>query len=123
MSAPDKREVVKSSAVLIASGEKVRFYRSVEDVPLGLRKRLIESTNSINSGTILIANRAARERILGVLRSAPEDVRKRICSALTGIGKARPPARGRWRRAVAVALALSAAAALGFWLAWWRWTP
>jgi len=122
VSAPEEREVVKSSAVLIASGEKVRFYRSVEDVPLRLRKRLIESTNSINSGTILIANRAARERILDALRSLPADVRKRVCSVLTGIGEARPPVRGRWRRA-AVALAVAAAALLGFWLAWWRWTP
>ena len=69
MSEPEEK-IVRSSSVLISSGKKVRLYRSIEEVPSRLRKRLIESTNGINAGTILIANRAGRERILEVYQAA-----------------------------------------------------
>jgi hypothetical protein len=120
MSEPEEK-IIKSSAVLISSGEKLRLYRSVDEVPSRLRKRLIESTNSINSGTILIANRAGRERILGALRSLPRGARKQIISALKG--DAEPPRAGwrRLRRMAALGLSLGTVAALWYLLAsWWR---
>jgi hypothetical protein len=120
MSAPEEK-IVRSSAVLISSGKKVRLYRSVDEVPSRLRKRLIESTNSINSGTILIANRAGRERILGALRWLPRGARKQIISALKGEAEAPRAGSRRWRRLAALALSLGTAAALWYLLApWWR---
>ena len=54
--------VMKTSAVMIASGDEHGFYRSVQDVPEPLRRRLIETTNSENSGMIVIADRAGKEQ-------------------------------------------------------------
>ena len=120
MSEPEE-EIVRSSAVLISSGKKMHLYRSIDEVPSRLRKRLIESTNSINAGTILIANHAGRERILEVLRRLPRGARKQIMSALKGEAEPTRAGARRWRRLAALALSLGTAAALWYLLApWWR---
>jgi hypothetical protein len=54
---------VKTCAVLVASREERGFYKSVQDVPEPLRTRLKESTSGANAGTILIADRAGRQRL------------------------------------------------------------
>jgi len=119
VNAPDQ-QFVKSSAVLISSGKNVRLYRSVDDVPGRLRKRLIESTNGINSGTILIANRAGRDRILSALRSLPEGGRRRLFAALRDQPEPSGPSMWPWRRVFGLVLSLSTAAALCYLLAIWR---
>src|ERR1700749_2271038 len=53
--------VVKTSTVMIAAGDEHSFYRSVQEVPETLRRRLIKTTNSENSGMIVIADRAGKE--------------------------------------------------------------
>ncbi|MDP9169821.1 MAG: hypothetical protein M3N54_04330 [Acidobacteriota bacterium] len=55
--------VMKTSTVMIAAGSGHEFYRSVQDVPQPLRARLLEVTNSANSGTIVIADRAGKEQL------------------------------------------------------------
>jgi len=59
--------IVKTSVVMISAGDDCGFYDSVQEVPEGLRKRLIESTASQNSGTIVIADRAGKEQLTQVL--------------------------------------------------------
>lgn len=118
MSSPEEK-FVKSSAVLISSGKTMRVYRSVDEVPARLRKRLIESTNSINSGTILIANRAGRARILGALRSLPKDARHQFLAALKGQVQTGRAKSRRLRRISAIGLSLATAAALWYLLATW----
>ena len=54
--------IVKSSTVMIATREENSFYRSMQEVPESLRRRLIETTNSENSGMIVIADRAGKEQ-------------------------------------------------------------
>jgi hypothetical protein len=54
---------MKTSAVLIASGRENGFYRSVQEVPEPLRTRLQETTTGANAGTILIADRAGKQRL------------------------------------------------------------
>lgn len=54
--------IVKTSTVMIAAGGESSFYRSVQEVPESLRRRLIETTNSENSGMIVIADRAGKEQ-------------------------------------------------------------
>jgi hypothetical protein len=54
--------IVKTSTVMIATGNESTFYRSVQDVPEPLRRQLIETTNSENSGMIVIADRAGKEQ-------------------------------------------------------------
>jgi len=46
---------------MIAAGDEHSFYRSVQEVPETLRRRLLETTNSENSGMIVIADRAGKE--------------------------------------------------------------
>ena len=59
--------VMKTSVVMISAGGERGFYRSVQDVPEPLRKQLLETTTSHNSGTIVIADRAGKEQITQVL--------------------------------------------------------
>jgi hypothetical protein len=47
------------------------MYRSMEEVPDLLRTKLLKSTNSPNSATILIADRRGRKEIAKVMRSLP----------------------------------------------------
>jgi hypothetical protein len=54
--------IVKTSTVMIATGNENNFYRSLQDVPEPLRRQLIETTNSENSGMIVIADRAGKEQ-------------------------------------------------------------
>lgn len=66
--------IVKTSTVMISTGSEHAFYRSVQEVPEPLRRRLIESTNSENSGMIVIADRAGKEQWTEVV--ARREVRK-----------------------------------------------
>ena len=59
--------VMKTSAVMISAGGEESFYQSVQDVPEPLRRQLMESTASENSGTIVIADRAGKEQLTQVL--------------------------------------------------------
>ena len=63
--------VVKTSTILIASGERQTVFRSVEDVPETLKRQLIRSTNGLNSATIVIADRQGRKEIAKAIRSLP----------------------------------------------------
>ena len=54
--------IVKTSTVMIATGNERNFYRSVQEVPELLRRQLLETTNGENSGMIVIADRAGKEQ-------------------------------------------------------------
>ena len=55
--------LIRTSSVLIASGDCHAVYASVHDVPERLRQRLEASTTGRNSGTIVIADRRGKEEI------------------------------------------------------------
>jgi hypothetical protein len=59
--------VMKTSAVMIAARGENGFYRSVQEVPEPLRTQLMETTNSQNSGIIVIADRAGKEQLTQVM--------------------------------------------------------
>jgi hypothetical protein len=61
--------VFQTSTVLIATQGAEMVYRSMEEVPHLLRAKLLKSTNSANSATILIADRRGREEISRVMRN------------------------------------------------------
>ena len=63
--------VVKTSTILIDSGEQRGVYRSVEEVPEELKRELIRSTNGLNSATIVIADRQGRKEIAKAIRNLP----------------------------------------------------
>jgi hypothetical protein len=71
---PADRGTVKTSAILIADGRRTAFYRSVEDVPPALRRKLAESTAGSNAATVLIADRrGAQELLRANIRSLIEE--------------------------------------------------
>jgi hypothetical protein len=69
---------VKSSTIFISIGKRTKIYRSVDDVPPVLRKRLEQSTSGINSATILIADRNGREELVRSIQGLPSGVQTRV---------------------------------------------
>ena len=61
----------QTSTVMISSGGADLVYRTVEEVPSGLRTRLLKSTSGGNSGIILIADRRGRKEIAKVVGKLP----------------------------------------------------
>lgn len=72
------RVTLKSSTIFISVGNKTEVYRSVAEVPPPLRKKLEQSTNGINSATILIADRRGKEEIVRAIRGLPSSLRSQF---------------------------------------------
>jgi hypothetical protein len=68
----------RTSTIFIATSERTRVYRSVEDVPLVLRRKLLECTRGMNSATILIADKQGREELVRALQGRPSQVQCRL---------------------------------------------
>jgi hypothetical protein len=90
------RVTLKSSTIFISVGNKTEVYRSVEDVPPSLRKKLEQSTNSINSATILIADRKGKEEIVRAIRGLPSSLRSRLTTSLRKEARKQSRAGERW---------------------------
>ncbi len=71
------RLTLKTSTIFISVGGKTKMFRSVEEVPPGLRRKLQESTSGINAATILIADRKGREEIVKALQGLPSSLKQR----------------------------------------------
>jgi len=105
----------QTSTVLISTRGTEQVYRSVEEVPAGLRTRLLKSTNGANSATILIADRRGRQEIAKAMRNLPGPVQKRWMHSLMATEAASSamewltPAR---RRAVLTAVVIVMLAAI-----------
>src|SRR5258707_13983862 len=81
------RVTLKSSTIFISVGNKTEVYRSVDDIPPALRKKLDQSTNGINSATILIADRKGKEEIVRAIRGLPSSLRSRLTTSLRNEAK------------------------------------
>lgn len=94
-----KSGVMKSSTILISAGETDAIYRSVKEVPASLRRKLLKSTNGLNSATILIADRRGREEIARAIQNLPSSLQRRflkpICEEPEGVRAwlLRPPVK------------------------------
>jgi hypothetical protein len=86
--------IIKTSAILISTREDEGFYNSLHEVPLVLRTRLEEATNGSNSGTILIADKGGRERILA--RAAGIETEPVIAPPPVVSETTQPPAWAVW---------------------------
>jgi len=69
---------MKSSTILISMGETDAVYRSVKEVPAPLRRKLLKSTNGLNSATILIADRRGRDEIARAIQNLPSSLQRRF---------------------------------------------
>jgi len=90
------RVTLKSSTIFISVGNKTEVYRSVDDVPPRLRKKLEQSTNGINSATILIADRKGKEEIVRAIRGLPSSLRSRLTTSLRNEARKESRAPRRW---------------------------
>jgi hypothetical protein len=106
---------MKSSTILISAGETDAVYRSVKEVPPPLRRKLLKSTNGLNSATILIADRRGREEITRAIQNLPSSLQRRFLRPFreepdsTADWVLRPPAKK------AIACLLVALSALSIW--------
>lgn len=96
--------------VVIALEDRQEVYASIDAVPPDLRKRLLKSTAGDDAATILIADRAGRDAVLGSLRAKLASQRRRA------------RAEGTWGQALAAwlrtwgAILVSGAVGLMAWL-------
>lgn len=112
--------VMKTSAVLIASGQERGFYKSVQEVPEPLRTRLKEMTNGVNAGTILIADRAGKERLTEAFARREAKAKMEAEKGAVATAPAEPHSRAHWLKWVALflVLALTAIVAAIFEIRW-----
>jgi hypothetical protein len=76
------RLTAKSSTIFITDREKTNVYRSLGDVPPALRRKLRESTQGINSATILIADKRGKEELVRALQGRPSEVQCRVADSI-----------------------------------------
>lgn len=103
---PGANGTYQTSTVLISSGAKHLVYRSVEEVPIRLRTKLLKFTNGRNSATILIADRRGRREVAKAMRNLPGPAYRRL---MGGGGQVPPETPSGWltpRRKKAILLAL-----------------
>lgn len=111
-----KSGVMTSSTILISAGETDAVYRSVKEVPAPLRRKLLKSTNGLNSATILIADRRGREEIARAIHNLPSSLQRRFMKPFrdepAGLNAwlLRPPVKA------AIAWMLGVGSALVIWL-------
>jgi hypothetical protein len=79
----DGRLTSKTSTILISVGDRVQVYRSVDEVPPHLRRKLLQSTSSVNSATVLIADEGGRREILKSLKGLPSELQSRLVRTLS----------------------------------------
>lgn len=72
----------RSSTIFIAIGEKTRVYRSVEEIPPTLRRKLQQTTRGMNSATILIADKRGREELIRALQGQPPGVERDLAHSI-----------------------------------------
>jgi hypothetical protein len=81
---PESSGLFQTSTVLISTGGADLVYRSVEEVPAGLRTKLLKSTNGANSATILIADQRGRKEIAKAMRNLPGPAQRRLMHSILG---------------------------------------
>jgi hypothetical protein len=105
----------QTSTVMISAKGAERVYRSVDEVPAGLRTQLLKCTNGANSETILIVDRRGRQEIAKAMRNLPGPVQRLWIQSLMATDAASTamewitPAR---RRAIVVVIAVLTVAAV-----------
>jgi hypothetical protein len=58
------RGTIKTSTIFIATGGRTSMYRTLEEIPAALRRKLLRSTGGANAGTVLIADRRGAEELM-----------------------------------------------------------
>ena len=75
---------VKSSTIFVAEGSKTQVFRSLNEMPADVRRRLEKSTNGTHSATILIADRRGRDEIARALKGMPTGFQSKVAAQVSG---------------------------------------
>ena len=85
----------KSSTIFIATGAELRVYRTLEEIPPGLRRKMQQTTRGVNAGTILIADKRGREELVRALDAQPVPVERRLADTVLQLPPEPPQAKKR----------------------------
>ncbi len=85
---------LKLSTVYVAERGETKVFRSVEEVPPGMRRRLAQRRKTGAMATILIANRGGQEELRRRLKGLPSRVQPRV-SLPTGAPQGAEPGEER----------------------------
>jgi hypothetical protein len=93
----------RSSTIFISAKGGTKVYRSMDDVPEPLKKRLVESTRGVNAASILIADKRGREELVRALQGRPTELQCRVVETLRSrktepVRKASRWSRPLWQR-------------------------
>lgn len=112
------QESIKTATILISTGDGTEVYRSVEELPHELRRKLADATNRPESATILIADQRGREEIAKAVGRQQGPFRFRFLESLQlELEKTlAPPLRFAYLRWLRLILLLGAGVIC--WLAW-----
>ncbi len=72
----------RTSTIFVATGDKTQVYRSVEELPVAVRRKLQQTTRGVNSATILIADKRGREELVRALQAQPAQVQGNLTEAM-----------------------------------------
>ena len=86
----------RSATIFIANRDATQIYRSVEEVPVELRRKLMETTRGANSATILIADKRGREELVRALQGRRSDIRCRLVDTIRSKQPGPEQTPGRW---------------------------
>jgi len=110
--------VVRTSAVRVAAGDTDRVYRSVEELPPEMRRKLQKALHGPNADTFVIADERGREQLYRVIGGLPSYLQKKVMAAFRVAEDV--PASPRLSRRARGGLVLAALALLFtfLWLVW-----
>ncbi len=79
---PNQEFTLRCATVYVAEGEDTAVYRSLDEMPPRVRRRVLSGSHSAGVATIFIANRGGREELARRLRGLPSRVKTRVEGAV-----------------------------------------
>ena len=110
--------VVRTSAVRVAAGDTDRVYRSVEELPPEMRRKLQKALHGPNADTFVIADERGREQLYRVIAGLPSYFQKKVMAAFRVAEELPSPPRLSRRARCGLGLAALALLFTFLWLVW-----
>ena len=88
----------RTSTIFVAIGGETRVYRSVEEIPPALKRKLQNVTRGMNSATILIADKRGREELMRALEEQQRTTGASDSATITNAGPAEKRQASKWTR-------------------------
>jgi len=82
------RTTVKTSTIFVSEGKRTQVFRSLDEMPVDMRRRLEKTTSGMHAATILIADRRGRDEIARAMNGQPSEYQSKIAAQVSGQRKA-----------------------------------